>query len=171
MSEIDEYKGAGWLHPDHIHHVAYTLGDIYGNEGEWENVGMVWYYDEAAEHEMPSGLHMNVTVDEGSKVVVNYPVHQHFNDGPKGLFDAVLRLIHDMENIPTIAYRWMMISQGISVEQRGMRLTSKAPACSAIVKREHGVKRNLSKKKTGVVWQALMMIVSDYQEHMAEVKA
>lgn len=51
---------------------------------------------------------------------------------------------------PTIAegreqvnlFRLLTIRSGLKLEQKGFRLTSKAPKCSAIVKAEYGLKRN-----------------------------
>ena len=53
-----------------------------------------------------------------------------------------------------------MLQRGIQIEQRGMRLTNKAPACSAIVKREFYVKKGLSKKKTGEVFSVLLTLAN-----------
>tara|TARA_R110001592_G_scaffold363343_1_gene684544 strand:+ start:12163 stop:12537 length:375 start_codon:yes stop_codon:yes gene_type:complete len=69
---------------------------------------------------------------------------------------AVDKLVYEMETIPTIAMRHRMILNGIQIEMKGMRLTSKAPACSAIVKREYGVKKGLSKKKTLEAFSCLL---------------
>jgi hypothetical protein len=37
-------------------------------------------------------------------------------------------------------FRFRMIKMGLEAEMRGMRLTSKAPACFTIIKREFGIK-------------------------------
>ena len=42
-------------------------------------------------------------------------------------------------------YRLLTIRQGLKAEAMGMRLTSRAPSCLSIVKREFGFKGNLQK--------------------------
>lgn len=39
-------------------------------------------------------------------------------------------------------------------------MTNKAPACSAIVKREFGVKKGISKRKTGEVFSVLLALAN-----------
>lgn len=38
-----------------------------------------------------------------------------------------------------VAFRLLTIRQGLKIESMGMRLTSKAPSCRSIVKREFGI--------------------------------
>ena len=42
-------------------------------------------------------------------------------------------------------YRLLTIRQGLKAEAMGMRLTSRAPSCLSIVKKEFGFKGNLQK--------------------------
>jgi len=49
-----------------------------------------------------------------------------------------------------------------------MRLTSKAPACSAIVKREYGIRKGLSKRKTGIAFGLLLNLASMLHEERQE---
>ena len=42
-------------------------------------------------------------------------------------------------------YRLLTIRAGLKAEAKGMRLTSRAPSCLSIVKREFGFKGNLAK--------------------------
>lgn len=81
---------------------------------------------------------------------------QCFDNGTYAVGLAVNKLVNEMETIPTITIRHRMILNGIQIEMQGMRLTNKAPACSAIVKREYGVKKGLSKKKTFEAFSCLL---------------
>ena len=83
-----------------------------------------------------------------------------FKDGTHGVGVAIRKIVHEKLTIPTIGLRYLMLQKGIEVEQMGMRLTSKAPAASAIVKREYGVLRGLSKKKTGLAFQMLLSLAA-----------
>lgn len=40
----------------------------------------------------------------------------------------------------TLAFRYRMIKMGLEAELKGMRLTSRAPACFTIIKNEFGIK-------------------------------
>lgn len=42
-------------------------------------------------------------------------------------------------------FRAAMLLKGLEVELRGMRLTSRAPSCYSIIKREYGLKGNKQK--------------------------
>ncbi len=73
---------------------------------------------------------------------------------------AVRKIVHEKMTIPTIGYRYLMLQKGIEIEQKGMRLTGKAPACSAIVKNDYGITKGLSKKKTGLAFEMLLGLAS-----------
>lgn len=83
---------------------------------------------------------------------------QCFTDGTQGVGVAVRDIVHQFKTIPTIGMRFIMLQQGIEVEQMGMRLTAKAPAASAIVKREFGVRKGMSKAKTGMALTLLLTL-------------
>ena len=83
---------------------------------------------------------------------------QCFKDGTFGVGQAVRQIVNEMLSIPTIGVRYMMLQRGIKVEQMGMRLTGKAPAASAIVKHEYGIKKGMSKKKTGHAFAILLQL-------------
>ncbi len=83
---------------------------------------------------------------------------QCFNLGTFGVGQAVRRMVQEMNTVPTIGARYLMLQRGIEVEQMGMRLTGKTPAASAIVKREYGVLRGMSKKKTGHAFAILLQL-------------
>lgn len=83
-----------------------------------------------------------------------------FKDGTHGVGVAVRKIVHEKMTIPTIGYRYLMLQKGIEIEQKGMRLTGKAPACSAIVKNEYGITKGLSKKKTGLAFEMLLGLAS-----------
>lgn len=87
---------------------------------------------------------------------------QCFELGTYGVGEAIRKIMKEIAEIPTIGLRHSMILRGIDIEQRGMRLTNKAPACSAIVKREYGVRKGLSKKKTGEAFHVCLSLA-----HMA----
>lgn len=87
---------------------------------------------------------------------------QCFELGTYGVGEAIRKIMKEIDEIPTIGLRHSMILRGIDIEQKGMRLTNKAPACSAIVKREYGVRKGLSKKKTGEAFQVCLSLA-----HMA----
>ena len=76
-------------------------------------------------------------------------------------------IVTQMNTIPTIGIRFMMLQRGIAMEQKGMRMTAKAPAASAIVKREFGVRKGMSKAKTGM---ALTLLLTLANMVMAEQK-
>lgn len=79
-----------------------------------------------------------------------------FTEGSHGVGKAVRKIVHQFETIPTIGIRFHMLQAGIEAEQNGMRLTAKAPPATVLVKREFGVKRGMSKKKTGVALSMLL---------------
>jgi hypothetical protein len=83
---------------------------------------------------------------------------QCFTEGTHGVGEAVRAIVHQFHTIPTISVRFFQLQQAIKLEQKGIRLSSKVPAASAIVKREFGIRRNLSKAKTAVALEMLLAI-------------
>ena len=98
------------------------------------------------------GYCATVLDDDGKEVILS----QCMVDGTAGVADAIDRMIKECKEIPTIQFRWNTLQIGIETEMRGMKLTNKAPACSAIVKREYGVRKHLSKAHTGIVFSMLL---------------
>ena len=92
---------------------------------------------------------------------------QCFTEGTQGVGAAVRDIVEQFRTIPTIAIRFGMLQRGIAMEQKGMRMTAKAPAASAIVKREFGVRKGMSKAKTGM---ALTLLLTLANMVMAEQK-
>tara|TARA_Y100000004_G_scaffold37965_1_gene40720 strand:- start:770 stop:1156 length:387 start_codon:yes stop_codon:yes gene_type:complete len=92
--------------------------------------------------------------DEGKEVILS----QCFKEGTTGVGKAMREIVEQLNTIPTISMRYMMLQHGIRAEMRGMRLTSKAPAASAIIKNEFGLRKGLSKKKTGVAFSMLLSL-------------
>jgi hypothetical protein len=91
--------------------------------------------------------------DDGKEVVLS----QCMVDGTQGVTKAINNMYEQATTIPTIQIRWGMIERGIQMEmRRGIRLTAKAPAASAIVKREYGVRKGMSKAKTLLCWRMLL---------------
>ncbi len=87
---------------------------------------------------------------------------QCFELGTYGVGEAVRKIMKEIAEIPTIGLRHSMLLRGIKIEQIGMRLTNKAPACSAIIKKEYGVRKGMSKKKTGQAFHVCLSLA-----HMA----
>tara|TARA_R110002110_G_scaffold10882_2_gene53348 strand:+ start:2321 stop:2686 length:366 start_codon:yes stop_codon:yes gene_type:complete len=85
---------------------------------------------------------------------------QCFNLSTFGVGQAMRRMVEEMNAVPTIGVRYMMLQRGIEVEQMGMRLTGKTSAASAIVKREYGIKKGMSKKKTGHAFAILLQLAT-----------
>lgn len=83
---------------------------------------------------------------------------QTMRDGTTGVGVAVRKIAHQIRTIPTIGIRFSMLLRGIELEQRGMRLTNKQPAASAIIKREYGVSKGMSKAKTGMALRLLVQL-------------
>ena len=98
------------------------------------------------------GYCANVLDDKGKEVILS----RCMIDGSAGVTVAIDRLVKESKEVPTIGLRWMMIQQGIKAERMGIRLTNKAPAASAIVKREYGVLKHLTKAHTGIVFDMLL---------------
>ena len=92
---------------------------------------------------------------------------QCFTEGTQGVGAAVRDIVTQMNTIPTVGIRFMMLQRGIAMEQKGIRMTAKAPAASAIVKREFGVRKGMSKAKTGM---ALTLLLTLANMVMAEQK-
>jgi hypothetical protein len=174
-----------WHHPDHQWDVAERLRESYGYAGDGDASGLEAAWDDSlcGHIEFPaySGVHFShsseeylgfslyVTTDYGAAlglmneaVVTNTAVHEFFTNGEAGLLDAIYKMSWEMETIPTIPFRYSMLMSGMALEiKTGMQLTGKAPASSAIVKRDYGVKKHISKKNTMLVLQALIMVLTD----------
>jgi len=101
------------------------------------------------------------TYHQGLDVTVGtYDISTCMVEGSASVARAVKSIVEQVQTIPTINARFLMLQRGIEIEQRGMRLTNKAPACSAIVKREFGVKKGISKRKTGEVFSVLLALAN-----------
>ena len=87
-----------------------------------------------------------------------FVLSQCFNEGTTGVGVAVRDMVNQIDTIPTIGYRYLVLQQGIKAEMRGMRLTAKAPPASVIIKREFGVRIGMSKAKTGEAFACLLQI-------------
>ena len=85
-----------------------------------------------------------------------------FKDGTHGVGVAVRKIVHEKMTIPTIGYRYLMLQKGIEIEQKGMRLTGKAPACSAIVKNEYGITKNDRK----IILSRILKILKNINFHV-----
>jgi hypothetical protein len=83
---------------------------------------------------------------------------QAMQDGTTGVGVAVRKIAHEIRTIPTIGIRFSMLLRGMELEQQGIRLTNKQPAASAIVKREYGVSKGMSKAKTGMAMMLLIQL-------------
>ena len=83
---------------------------------------------------------------------------QCFDLGTYGVGEAIRRFMKEVKEIPTIGLRHQMLLRGCALEQNGMRLTNKAPACSAIIKNEYGVRKGMSKKKTGEAFHVCLSL-------------
>ena len=98
--------------------------------------------------------------DEGKEVILS----QCFKEGTTGVGKAMHKVVDQLNTIPTIAVRYTMLQHGIRAEMNGMRLTAKAPAASAIIKKEFGLRKGLSKKKTGVAFSMLLGLAQMLRE-------
>ncbi len=83
-----------------------------------------------------------------------------FNHGPFGVGQAVRQMVQEMNAVATIGVRYMMLQRGIEVEQMGMRLTGKTKSASAIVKSQYGIRKGMSKKKTGHAFAILLQLAT-----------
>jgi len=99
------------------------------------------------------GGYCSTMLDDGGKEVI---LSQCMVGGTQGVAKTIQHMYQQSLTIPTITYRWGMMERGIQMEMRGMRLTAKAPPCSAIVKNEYGVRKGMSKAKTLLCWRMLM---------------
>ena len=90
--------------------------------------------------------------DDGKEVILS----QCMVGGTQGVAKTIKHMYEQMNTIPTIGFRWSMMERGIQMEMKGMRMTAKAPPCSAIVKNEYGVRKGMSKAKTLLCWRMLM---------------
>ena len=91
---------------------------------------------------------------DGKEVILS----QCFTEGTHGVGEAIRTIVHQYNTVPTIGIRFFQLLDAIKLEQKGIRLSSKVPAASAIVKREFGIRRNLSKAKTAVALEMLLAI-------------
>ena len=85
-----------------------------------------------------------------------FVLSQMFVEGTKGVGDAMRTMCDQMRDIPTITFRWMTLIKGMELEQKGIRMTAKAPPATAIVKKEFGIRKGLSKKKTAFAFEILL---------------
>ena len=85
---------------------------------------------------------------------------QCFNDGTTGVGVAVRKIVKQVKTIPTIGIRFSMLQKSIELEQKGIRMTAKAPPASAIVKKEFGVRKGMSKAKTGMSLSLLLTLAN-----------
>jgi len=97
--------------------------------------------------------HQGLDVTVGS-----YDVSSAMVEGAVGLAKSVKKMVEQFQTIPTIGVRYIFLQRGIEIEQRGMRLTNKAPSASAIVKKDFGVKRGISKRKTGEIFAVMLTL-------------
>lgn len=102
--------------------------------------------------------------DEGREVVLS----QCMKDGTLGVGLAIAKIAKEMHTIPTIGFRYLMLQQGVKLEQRGMRLTGKTPAASAIIKNEYGVKKGMSKAKTQICFDLLLSLGALFLEKVTQ---
>ena len=102
--------------------------------------------------------------DNGKEVVLS----QCMKHGTLGVGLAIAKMAKEMHTIPTIHFRYMMLKQGIELEQKGIRLTGKTSDCSAIVKNEYGVKKGMSKAKTGICFDLLISLAALFLKHVTE---
>ena len=78
-----------------------------------------------------------------------------FRHGADGYKIALCSLVEKRLTIPTMEIRHSMLERGMNTEiMHGMKLT-RGPTCTAIVKRELGLKQ-ISKQKTLDLWRHLM---------------
>ena len=96
------------------------------------------------------------TTHDGKEFVLS----QAMQDGTTGVGVAVRKIAHEIRTIPTIGIRFSMLLRGITLEQQGIRLTAKQPPASVIVKREYGVRKGMSKSKTGAALSLLLQLAN-----------
>ena len=100
---------------------------------------------------------------EGKEFVLS----QAMQDGTTGVGVAVRKIVEEFRTIPTIGFRFGMLQRGITLEQQGIRLTAKQPPASAIVKREYGVRKGMSKAKTGMALSLLLTLADMLMKEQA----
>lgn len=96
------------------------------------------------------------TTHDGKEFILS----QCFTDGTTGVGVAVRKIAHEIRTIPTIGIRFSMLLRGMQLEQQGIRLTNKQPPASAIVKKEYGVRKGMSKSKTGAALSLLLQLAN-----------
>lgn len=62
--------------------------------------------------------------------------------------------------------RVMMIHQGLCAEERGMRLTAKAPSCLSICKKQYGLKG--SRENVRRAFESMMREMGGFEEYLAK---
>jgi len=101
----------------------------------------------------------NDAYHQGLDVTVgSYDISSAMVEGAVGLAKAVKKMVEQFQTIPTINFRYITLQRGIEIEQQGMRLTRKMPSASAIVKNDFGVKKGISKRKTGEIFAVLLTL-------------
>ena len=89
--------------------------------------------------------------EDGEEVILSHC----FKDGVEGVSRALRKMVNQLNEIPTIAFRWLTLGSGMSLEiMTGTQLT-RGPSATARVKTEFGITKNLSKKKTRTAWEML----------------
>ncbi len=104
---------------------------------------------------------IDVYFERCANISKGFDLSTAMNGGCQGIIDAINKILRQMDSVPTIGFRFMMIQRGIKLEaETGIQLTGKAPAASAIAKNEYGIKKGLSKHKTGVAFSGLLSLAS-----------
>lgn len=62
--------------------------------------------------------------------------------------------------------RVLMIHQGLRMEEKGMRMTRKAPTCLSICKKEYGLKG--SRESIRRQFEAMMRKMGGYEEYLSK---
>lgn len=104
---------------------------------------------------------IDVFFERSATISKGFDLSSAMKNGKQGIIDTINKIVQEMDSIPTIAFRYMVIQRGIKLEaETGIQLTNKAPAASAIAKKEYGIKKGLSKQKTGVAFSGLLSLAS-----------
>ena len=98
------------------------------------------------------GYCVTTTMGSGEELILS----QCMNEGTRGVAKAIEAIVKQAREVPTIGARWTMLQMGIRAEMNGMKLTSKAPKASVLIKREFGVRRNMTTEKTGIAFSLLL---------------
>lgn len=62
--------------------------------------------------------------------------------------------------------RVLMIHQGLRMEEKGMRMTARAPTCLSICKKEYGLKG--SRETIRRAFEAIMREMGGYEEYLSK---